>query len=187
MPHYNAPVAPRPGGSAVSDTPHATGVRRAVYVGLGLGFLGLAAVGVVTPMLPTTPFLLLAAFFFARSSRRLHDWLLNSRLFGGLIRDWQQHKGVRPRVKVVALTLMPCVVLSSAYFGRLRWYLVVMLVALALVGATVVLCLKTVRDAPQPADDLADRSASAETTAAVAAMPAASSSSTDLTSQTSAR
>lgn len=172
----------------MSDTPHATGFRRAVFVGLGLGFLGLAVVGVVTPLLPTTPFLLLSAFFFARSSRRLHERLLNSRVFGGLLRDWQRHRGVRPRVKVVALTLMPCVVLSSAYFGRLPWYLVALLVALALTGAAVVLCLKTVRDAPQPAGDRGDsHSASADTTAAVAAMPAASTNNTDLTSQTSAR
>src|SRR4051794_29896613 len=84
-----------------------TGIWRLLYVGAGLFFVLLAVVGVVTPLLPTTPFLLLAAYFFARSSARLHNWLLRSRLFGGLIRDWQRHRGVRPRVKVVALTLLP--------------------------------------------------------------------------------
>lgn len=62
-----------------------TGLRRALYVALGLFFVVLGLVGVVTPGLPTTPFLLLAAFFFVRSSPRLHAWLLRSRLFGGLI------------------------------------------------------------------------------------------------------
>jgi uncharacterized protein len=165
-----------------------TGVRRVVYVSLGLFFVVLAVVGVVTPLLPTTPFLLLAAYFFARSSRRLHEWLLRSRVFGGLIRDWQKHRGVRPRVKVVALTLMPCVVFTSAYFGRLPWYLIVMLITLALVGATVVIRLPTVRDEPQGApasDQLA--SASAETTMAVAVIPAAASSSTERTPHSSAR
>src|SRR5262245_37960171 len=114
-----------------------TGLRRALYVALGLFFVALAILGVVTPLLPTTPFLLLAAFFFVRSSPRLHAWLLRSRLFGGMIRDWQRHRGVRPRVKVVALTLMPLVVFSSAYFGNLPWYLVVLLIALAAVGAVV--------------------------------------------------
>jgi uncharacterized protein len=165
----------------------ATGLRRAVYVGLGLFFVALAVVGVVTPMLPTTPFLLLAAFFFARSSRRLHDWLLRSRLFGGLIRDWQKHRGVRPRVKVVALTLMPLVVFTSAYFGGLPWYLVVMLIALALVGAVVVIRLPTVRDVPQVEGALGPTSASSDTTAAVTVIPAASSISTERTSHLSAR
>jgi uncharacterized membrane protein YbaN (DUF454 family) len=165
-----------------------TGVRRVVYVSLGLFFVVLAVVGVVTPLLPTTPFLLLAAYFFARSSKRLHDRLLRSRVFGGLIRDWQIHRGVRPRVKVVALTLMPCVVFTSAYFGRLPWYLVVLLISLALVGATVVIRLKTVRDAPHvppESDQLA--SASIDTTTAVAVIPAAAISSTERTPHSSAR
>src|SRR2546430_2529399 len=96
-----------------------TGLRRVLYVSLGLFFVALGVIGVVTPLLPTTPFILLAAYFFARSSTSLHDWLLRSRLFGGLIRDWQRHRGVRLKVKVVALTLMPLVVCTSAYFGRL--------------------------------------------------------------------
>src|SRR5262245_25741123 len=126
----------------------ATGLRRVVYVVLGLLFLGLATVGVFTPVLPTTPFLLLAAWFFARSSARLHAWLLRSRLFGGMIRDWQKHRGVRPRVKVVALTLLPLVVFTSAYFGNLPWYLVTMLIVLATIGAVVVIRLPLVREPP---------------------------------------
>jgi uncharacterized protein len=132
----------------------ATGLRRLLYVGAGLFFLGLAAVGVVTPVLPTTPFLLLSAWFFARSSARLHSWLLRSRLFGGMIRDWQKHRGVRPRVKVVALVLLPLVVFTSAYFGRLPWYLVTMLIVLATIGAIVVIRLPVVRDEPAPAPPL---------------------------------
>src|SRR5216684_390231 len=108
-----------------------TGIWRVLYVALGLFFVALAVIGVVTPLLPTTPFLLLAAYFFARSSTRLHNWLLRSRLFGGLIRDWQRYRGVRLRVKVVALTMLPIVVFTSAYFGGLPWYLVVMLITLA--------------------------------------------------------
>jgi uncharacterized membrane protein YbaN (DUF454 family) len=172
-----------------TDAPkHLTGLRRWVYVALGLFFVNLAVLGVFLPILPTTPFLLLAAFFFARSSARLHRWLLRSRLFGPMIQDWQKHRGVRPRVKVVALSLMPLVVFSSAYFGRLPWYLVVLLITLAGVGAVVVLRLPTVRDVPQPEDAGRHQpSASADTTTAVTAMPAASNSSTCLTPQTSAR
>jgi uncharacterized membrane protein YbaN (DUF454 family) len=138
-------------GPGLAPPKTATGLRRVVYVALGLLFVGLAAVGVATPVLPTTPFLLLAGWFFARSSARLHAWLLRSRLFGGMIRDWQKHRGVRPRVKVVALILIPLVVFTSAYFGGLPWYLVVMLIVLATVGAVVVIRLPVVRDELAPA------------------------------------
>jgi len=128
----------------------ATGLRRILYVLFGLFFVGLGVLGAVLPVLPTTPFLLLASYFFVRTSQRLNNWLLRSRLFGGFIRDWQKHRAVRPKVKVVALTIMPVVVFTSAYFGNLPWYLVVMLIALASIGAYVVLRLPTIRE-PQPA------------------------------------
>ena len=83
---------------------------------------------------------------------------------------------------------MPCVVFTSAYFGRLPWYLVVLLLGLALVGATVVVRLKTVRDEPQlPAESDQPASASTDTTAAVAVIPAAAISSTEGTPHASAR
>jgi uncharacterized membrane protein YbaN (DUF454 family) len=130
-----------------------TGLRRALYVVAGLFFVGLAFLGVFLPVLPTTPFLLLASFFFVRSSNRLNNWLLRSRLLGGFLRDWQKHRGVRLRVKVVALLVLVVAVAASAYFGDLPWYLVLMLVGLASIGAIVVLRLPVIRDAgPIPAE-----------------------------------
>jgi uncharacterized protein len=135
-----------PEDHGLARPPAATGLRRALYVALGLFFVGLAVLGVMLPVLPTTPFLLLASYFFVRSSDRLHNWLLRSRLFGPLLRDWQKHRAVRPHVKVVALTLLVCAVLASAVFGRLPWYLIVTLIVLASVGAVVVLRLPVLRD-----------------------------------------
>jgi uncharacterized membrane protein YbaN (DUF454 family) len=135
-----------PEDHGLARPPAARGVRRALYVALGLFFVGLAVLGAVLPVLPTTPFLLLASYFFVRSSDRLHHWLLRSRLFGPLLRDWQKHRAVRPRVKAVALALLACAVLASAVFGRLPWHLVVMLLALASVGAAVVLRLPVLRE-----------------------------------------
>jgi uncharacterized membrane protein YbaN (DUF454 family) len=124
----------------------ARGVRRLVYVALGLFFVGLGAVGVVLPVLPTTPFLLLASFFFVRSSRRLHAWLLRSRLFGGMLRDWHRHRAVRPHVKFTAVAVIPLVITTSAFFGNLSQPLVLMLCGLGLIGLVVVLRLPVVRD-----------------------------------------
>ena len=132
----------------LASPPTVTGFRRVLYVALGLFFVAVGIIGVVLPLLPTTPFLLLASYFFVRSSRRLNEWLLRNRLFGPMIRDWQKYGGVRLKVKIVALTMLPIVVFTSAYFGNLPWYLVVMLIALACVGATVVIRLPLVRDTP---------------------------------------
>ena len=135
--------------------PHpVTGPRRVLYIVAGLFFVGLAVLGAVLPVLPTTPFLLLASYFFVRSSARLNNWLLRSRLFGGLLRDWQKHRAVRPRVKLVALLVLGVAVTASAYFGKLPWYLVVLLVSLASIGATVVIRLPVLRDARPPREEV---------------------------------
>src|SRR5947208_1639360 len=133
----------------------ATGLRRLLYLLLGFFFVGMAILGAVLPVLPTTPFLLLASYYFLRSSPRLNECLLRSRLFGGLLRDWQRHRAVRPRVKVTAACIIPVVITSSAVLGGLSWPLVVMLCVLGLIGLTVVLRLPVVRDDPPPATELA--------------------------------
>ena len=68
--------------------------KRALWLLLGLVAVGLGAVGVVLPLLPTTPFLLLAAFAFARSSERWHQWLVNHQIFGPLIEDWNRYGAI---------------------------------------------------------------------------------------------
>lgn len=81
-------------------------MRRTVYKPLGLFFLALAFLGVVLPVLPTTPFLILAAWFFARSSEKWHRRLLDSKLFGPLLRNWEQQRCISLRTKIVALMSM---------------------------------------------------------------------------------
>ena len=122
------------------------GLRGVVYVILGCVFVGLGVLGAVLPVLPTTPFLLLASFFFVRSSPRLNERLLRSPLFGPFLRDWQQHHGVRPRVKVTAVTVMLAAVAASILWGNLSWPVLVLLLALAAVGLTVVLRLPVIRE-----------------------------------------
>jgi uncharacterized membrane protein YbaN (DUF454 family) len=121
------------------------GLRRGLYVGLGCLFVGLAVLGAVLPVLPTTPFLLLASYFFVRSSPALHARLLRSRWFGPLLRDWQEHRAVRPRVKVLALALIPAVIAASILVGRLSLPLTSLLLALGAVGMVVVWRLPVLR------------------------------------------
>jgi uncharacterized membrane protein YbaN (DUF454 family) len=88
---------------------------RLIYLCLGLTSVLLAGVGVVLPLLPTVPFLLLAAFFFARSSERLHDWLLSHATFGPMILDWNERGAIRPSAKKAA-TLSVAAVFSISIF-----------------------------------------------------------------------
>lgn len=105
--------------------PPLTGVWRLLYVAAGFLCLGLAYVGCVAPGIPVTPWVLLASYFFGRSSPRLHRWLLRSPIFGKLLRDWHEHRGIRRPVKVLAVCLVVVVCGSSVAFAPLpdwlRW------------------------------------------------------------------
>lgn len=95
---------------------------RWLLLGGGFLFVGLAALGVVLPVLPTTPFLLVAAACFARSSPRFYDWLLANRIFGPLISDWREHRCIPLRAKVMAVTLITAVGGSSVvWFVEPLW------------------------------------------------------------------
>lgn len=93
-----------------------TGPLRVVLLVLGVLFVGLAALGVVLPLLPTTPFLLLAAACFARSSARFYRALLGNRIFGPLIRDWRDHGAIPRRAKILAITMMLAVMSVTAHY-----------------------------------------------------------------------
>lgn len=75
---------------------------RFIYASFGLFCVVLAVIGIILPLLPTVPFLLLAAFFFANSSERLHSWITEHRVFGPMITDWHQNGSIRPAAKKAA-------------------------------------------------------------------------------------
>ncbi len=92
---------PKSGGNSLVRGP-----TRLVLLGLGGFFTGLGMLGVVLPLLPTTPFLLLALWAFARSSRRFHDWLYDHPRFGPVLKAWRDHRVVPLRAKVLAVVVM---------------------------------------------------------------------------------
>lgn len=73
---------------------------------LGLLSLLLGLIGVLLPLLPTTPFVLLSAGLFAKGSTRLHHWLINHRLFGKLIKDFDENKIIPLHAKIIAISML---------------------------------------------------------------------------------
>jgi uncharacterized protein len=93
--------------------------QRAIRVLLmvaGTVCLCLGAIGIFLPILPTTPFLLLAAACYMRSSERLHKWLINNRWFGEYIKNYQAGRGIPKKTKIVALAFMWIAILYSTFF-----------------------------------------------------------------------
>ena len=81
-------------------------VRKWLLLSAGIVAVGLGVVGALVPLLPTTPFLLLAAACFARSSDRHYEWLLNHRWMGAYVRNYREHRATTRRVKAVTMALL---------------------------------------------------------------------------------
>ncbi|MGI9335715.1 MAG: YbaN family protein [Gammaproteobacteria bacterium] len=90
---------------------------RFLWLFVGLLATGSALAGVVFPLVPTTPFLLVAAYAFARSSPRLHRWLVNHPRFGPLIHNWQAHGSIDRKTKLAAVVVMVLTLVLSWLFG----------------------------------------------------------------------
>ena len=111
---------------------------RYFFIGLGTLSLGTGILGVFLPVVPTTPFLLLAAACYARGSERLYRRLLTSRVLGTYIGNWRRHGGIPLRMKVAIILTIAAAVGLSAYVGVHSTPLRLLLVALGAVGMVVV-------------------------------------------------
>ncbi|AJJ63343.1 DUF454 family protein [Yersinia aldovae] len=96
-------------------------MSRWLLIALGWLAVVLATLGVVLPLLPTTPFLLLAAGCFARSSPRFHHWLLYRSWFGSYIRSWQQHRALPPGAKWKAVLITLLTFSLSLWLVKIWW------------------------------------------------------------------
>ncbi len=116
---------------------------RAVLCRHTLNIVGACAVllgilGIFLPLLPTTPFLLLASACFARGSPRLHGWLLSNKLFGPYLRDFEQGKGIPLKAKVIAVAMLWTSMAFAIY--QTRSLLLSGLLCMVGIGVTAYLC-----------------------------------------------
>lgn len=100
----------------------------------GWAALALGTVGIFLPLIPTTPFILVAAWCFSKGSERMHRWLLEHRRFGPMVRDWERHGVIRLRAKVLATGMIVPLVGYMALFTEAPGWTVVVTILLASCG-----------------------------------------------------
>ncbi len=108
-----------------------TRAKRIILIAIGIVSLALGGLGVVLPLLPTTPFVLVAAFAFANSSESLHQWLLDHNVFGPLIANWRRHGAISRVAKTVAVLSMAAILILSVLLAAPTLVIVVQAVILA--------------------------------------------------------
>lgn len=109
-------------------------MTKVIYLAVGLLCLLLGFIGIFLPLLPTTPFVLLAAFCFSRSSERLHQKLLSHKVFGPIIDEWEQHGVIPLKVKCFSSTMMLVMVSYPLIYRDFEPWLKGVVVAVVLVA-----------------------------------------------------
>ena len=112
---------------------------RLALFGLGWVFFALGIIGVVLPVMPSTPFMLVALWCFAKSSRRFHGWLLHHRLFGPPLRSWERHGIIPLGAKIIAIASMVVSMVYVLGFTQTPTYLLAIMAVSCTTGAVFIL------------------------------------------------
>ena len=143
--------------SPSADKKEHSRIVKALLITVGTVSLVLGAIGVFLPIIPTTPFLLLAAACYYRSSKRMHHWLLNNKWFGEYIKNYQEGKGIPLKTKIAALILLWATIGTSTVFmlnrllpEQLVLPMQVIMIALAVAVSVHILRLPTFKKTQRP-------------------------------------
>lgn len=101
-----------------------------LFIVLGFLFLGMGALGAMVPILPTVPFLLLASFFFTKSSKRINDWFISTGIYKKHLNDFVSSRAMTFKTKILILTLATCMLAIGFYFSP--WYAKIVILLLML-------------------------------------------------------
>lgn len=108
--------------------PKAKNLKRVLLIISGTICVGLGVLGMFVPLLPTTPFLLLASFCYGRSSKRFYNWLITNRWCGEYIRNYREGKGIRLRHKILTILLLWLTISYSMWVVSLWWIRLILLI-----------------------------------------------------------
>ena len=120
-------------------------IIRLLFAFIGSIFVGLAIIGIFLPGLPTTPFLIVAAYFYIRSSEKLYNWLINIKLLGIYIKGYLSGKGMPLRAKIISLFLMWIFGSFAVFYGIPQSLTVVRIIVfiILIIGTIFLLRVKT--------------------------------------------
>ena len=122
-------------------------VVRVFWFTLGTISLVFGAIGIVLPILPTTPFLLASAACYYKSSPRMHKWLLNNKWFGEYIKNYTEGRGIPKRTKIIALTVLwVTIIVSSIFFlDRLLPLFLVLPMQIIMLSVAIIITIHLIR------------------------------------------
>jgi uncharacterized membrane protein YbaN (DUF454 family) len=118
-------------------------IMRLLWITAGTISLAVGIIGVVVPVLPTTPFVLIAAACYLRGSKRMYDWMASNRIIGGYLRDYLGGRGVSMRAKAISITILWALILLSAAFAVSDAIMRAVLLVVAVAVTLHLLTLKT--------------------------------------------
>jgi uncharacterized membrane protein YbaN (DUF454 family) len=144
--HHSASAPTAEGIAPEPAQPVANRLGRAFYLVLGFLCLGLGIAGYIVPLLPGTVFLLMATFFFFRSSERMYNWVLQHPWFGPLIRNYRAGHGIPRRIKIYAISLILVSFAVSILLVATNLVVQLILIAIGLAVSTFILSRPTTED-----------------------------------------
>ena len=109
---------------------------KVLLIATGTFFIGLGIVGIFVPVLPTTPFLLISATLYAKSSKSFYNWLVNNKILGRYIKNYREGKGIPLKLKIITIALLWITIGCSAIFAIDIFWVRVILVIIA-IGVTI--------------------------------------------------
>ncbi len=131
-------------------------LKKGLLIFAGTTFTAIGIIGIFVPILPTTPFLLLAAACYLRSSRRLYNWLLNNRFFGAYVRNYLDGRGMPRKIKIATILLLWITIACSIIFAVQALVIRVILFIIA-IGVTVHIILIKTTPKDQGQDRVSDQ------------------------------
>lgn len=113
--------------------------KKLILMAIGWFFVAVGALGIILPVLPTTPFLLISLWAFSQSSDRFHDWLYNHKVFGPPLREWSEYGVIPMKAKVIALSTMAVSATLVIIFSNVAWWGLAGMLSLMAIGAIFIL------------------------------------------------
>jgi uncharacterized membrane protein YbaN (DUF454 family) len=135
----------RDNNGSLSDNGKRIGLYRTVVLIIGTVFLIIGILGVFIPVLPTTPFLLLAAYLYARSSKELYHWITTNRWFGEYVKNYRDGKGIPITQKVLTIILLWITIGYTIWFIVVQWWIQIILLIIAMSVTAHIIFIKTYR------------------------------------------